>query len=63
LLTYYRSGASGIVQLEVLGRIEEAIGLQVPIREFFDLMIGTKWVLSDFTLFLLLLMRYAAVVE
>ncbi|RPA77550.1 hypothetical protein BJ508DRAFT_417000 [Ascobolus immersus RN42] len=35
-------GVRGIVQLEALKQIELAIGLQVPIREFFDLIVGTS---------------------
>ncbi|KAK3996362.1 hypothetical protein QBC44DRAFT_403535 [Cladorrhinum sp. PSN332] len=34
-------GIRGIIQLAILLEIERAIGLQIPIQEFFDLVIGT----------------------
>lgn len=41
-LTYLRGGIRGIVELEVLRAIQKAVGEQIPIRAFFDLIVGTR---------------------
>lgn len=44
----YSGGIRGIVELEVLRRIEKALG-DLPIQCFFDLIVGTRYpVLVDF---------------
>jgi len=35
-------GIRGIVELEVLRAIQEELGNKIPIREFFDLIVGTR---------------------
>lgn len=35
-------GIRGIVELEVLKAIEENLPLRIPIRNFFDLIVGTR---------------------
>lgn len=35
-------GVRGVVQLRILGQLEEEIGLDLPIQDFFDLVIGTS---------------------
>jgi len=42
-----RGGIRGLVELETLKKIEIALGGNVPIRAFFDLMVGTRFV-SEF---------------
>lgn len=34
----------GIVELEVLKAIEEKLPLRIPVRDFFDLIVGTRFV-------------------
>lgn len=34
----------GIVILEVLRQIEEELGRRIPVMNFFDLVVGTRWV-------------------
>ena len=41
---YNRGGILGIVELEVLKAIEMKLPLNIPIRSFFDLIIGTRYV-------------------
>jgi hypothetical protein len=35
-------GIRGIVELEVLRAVEQALGGKIPIQAFFDLMVGTR---------------------
>lgn len=37
-----RGGVRGIVELEVLRAIERALGGELPIQGFFDLIVGTR---------------------
>lgn len=39
-----RGGIRGIVELEVLKAIEGQLPLNIPIRSFFDLIVGTRFV-------------------
>ena len=39
-----RGGIRAIIELTVLKLLEERIGFGIPIREFFDLMVGTRYV-------------------
>lgn len=34
----------GIVELQVLREIERALGDEIPIQEFFDLIVGTRYI-------------------
>lgn len=45
-LTRIRGGIRGIVELQVLNEIEWVLGGQIPIQDFFDLIVGTRSVLS-----------------
>jgi hypothetical protein len=38
----FRGGVRGIVELEVLRAIERALGGELPIQGFFDLIVGTR---------------------
>lgn len=40
----------GIVELEVLKAIEEKLPSRIPVRNFFDLIIGTRFVHGTFFL-------------
>lgn len=40
-----RGGIRAIVQLEILRAIEEALGRHIPIQNFFDLIVGTRFVM------------------
>lgn len=42
---HQRSGFAGIIQLETLALIEREIGLGIPVQQFFDLIVGTRYVL------------------
>lgn len=43
-LTYYhRGGIRGIVELEILRQIEQALGGRLAIQSFFDLIVGTRY--------------------
>lgn len=42
-----RGGIRGIVELEVLQGIEKALGGKLPIQCFFDLVVGTRFVILD----------------
>ncbi|RPA85543.1 hypothetical protein BJ508DRAFT_411946 [Ascobolus immersus RN42] len=42
VLTLDGGGVRGIVQLQTLQQIEKVIGLGIPIREFFDVIVGTS---------------------
>lgn len=44
LLTATSGGIRSIVQLTILKELEGLIGLDIPIQEFFDLIIGTRYV-------------------
>lgn len=35
-------GVKGIIQLSILQRLEQLVGLDMPFGEFFDLMVGTS---------------------
>ena len=37
-------GVRAVVQLVILAMIEKRIGLGIPIQEFFDLIVGTRYV-------------------
>jgi hypothetical protein len=39
----YRGGIRGIAELEVLAELERALGGEIPIRSFFDLLVGTRY--------------------
>lgn len=39
-----RGGIRGIVELEVLSAIERYLGGKIPIQDFFDLIVGTRYV-------------------
>ena len=39
-----RGGIRGIVELEILAEIESVLGGNIPIQEFFDLIVGTRYV-------------------
>ena len=41
---FLRGGVRGIVELEVLRAIERALGGELPIQGFFDLIVGTRYV-------------------
>lgn len=36
-------GIRSVIQLEILKSLELAIGLDIPIQDFFDLIIGTRF--------------------
>lgn len=42
ILTLDGGGVRGIMELAILEKLEARIGLEVPIREFFDLIVGTS---------------------
>lgn len=42
-LTLSSGGIRGIVQLTMLNALEEKINLGIPIQDFFDLIIGTRY--------------------
>jgi patatin-like phospholipase/acyl hydrolase len=42
-LTLSSGGIRGIVQLTILEILEERIGLDIPIQEFFNLIVGTRY--------------------
>jgi hypothetical protein len=44
-LTRFSGGVRGIVQLTILEILEERIDLGMPIQQFFDLIVGTRYVL------------------
>ena len=44
----FRGGIRGIVILEVLRNIERELGRRIPVLDFFDLIVGTRLVLSLF---------------
>lgn len=44
LTTFDRGGIRAIIELTILKMLEERIGLDIPIQEFFDLIVGTRWV-------------------
>jgi hypothetical protein len=37
-------GVRAVIQLVILAMIEKRIGLGIPIQEFFDLIVGTRYV-------------------
>ncbi len=41
-IAFYRGGGRGIVELEVLRAIENALGGKIPVQRFFDLIVGTR---------------------
>lgn len=43
-LTLLSGGIRGIVQLTMLDALEKRIGLGIPIQDFFDLIVGTRYV-------------------
>lgn len=45
-LTRISGGIRGIVELQVLNEIEWVLGGHIPIQDFFDLIVGTRSVLS-----------------
>ena len=45
-MTRISGGIRGIVELQVLNEIERVLGGRIPIQDFFDLIVGTRWVLS-----------------
>lgn len=42
LLSLDGGGVRGVAELEILRRLETEIGLNVPITDFFDLIVGTS---------------------
>ena len=42
ILTLDGGGVRGIVELTILAEIERRVGLNVPIRDLFDLIVGTS---------------------
>ncbi len=40
----YSGGIRGVVELEILSALEKEIGGKIPIQEFFDLIVGTRYV-------------------
>ena len=44
LTELYSGGMRGIVILEVLRRVQKQLGGQIQFQEFFDLIVGTRWV-------------------
>ena len=44
LLKYYRGGVRGIIELEILKQIENTLGGGLKIKDFFDLIVGTRYV-------------------
>lgn len=44
----YSGGMRGIVELEVLKAIQNSIGVNIPLQTFFDLIVGTRFVLVLF---------------
>jgi patatin-like phospholipase/acyl hydrolase len=42
ILTLDSGGIRGIVELEVLRAIQREVGDRIPIRAFFDLIVGTR---------------------
>lgn len=45
LLTAYSGGVRGIVELQVLREIERELGGKIKIQDFFDLIVGTRFIL------------------
>ena len=43
----FSGGVRGIVELEVLRAIERALGGELPIQGFFDLIVGTRYVYNS----------------
>jgi len=43
----FRGGVRGIIELEVLRAIEQALGGHIPIQSLFDLIIGTRCVVMN----------------
>lgn len=43
-------GIRGIVELEVLQTLESMIGVKIPIHQFFDLIVGTRYALVSIVL-------------
>lgn len=41
-----RGGVRGIVELVLLNAIQKELGPHVPIQDFFDLIVGTRYALS-----------------
>lgn len=39
----HRGGIRGIVELEILRLIQKALGANLPIQDFFDLIVGTRY--------------------
>ena len=46
MLRSLSGGVRALIQLVVLGIIEKRVGLAIPIEEFFDLIVGTRWVFT-----------------
>lgn len=44
MITISSGGVRSIIQLEILKSLEDVIGLEVPIQNFFDLIIGTRYI-------------------
>jgi len=40
----FRGGIRGIVELEILKHLEDALGCNIPVHAFFDLIVGTRLV-------------------
>lgn len=43
-LTFLSGGVRGIVQLTMLDALEKKIDLGIPVQDFFDLIVGTRYV-------------------
>lgn len=39
----HSGGIRGIVELEILRLIQKALGANIPIQDFFDLIVGTRY--------------------
>lgn len=44
MANWNRGGIRGIVELEILKAIEMQLPLNIPVRSFFDLIVGTRFV-------------------
>lgn len=44
MITISSGGIRSIIQLEILKFLEHIIGLEIPIQNFFDLIIGTRYI-------------------
>lgn len=44
MITISSGGIRSIIQLEILKSLEHVIGLDIPIQNFFDLIIGTRYI-------------------